>query len=267
MKPRTPRHLPSFVLASLLPALVLTLAAPRSAFALGDFIGAEGSYWHQSQDGSAQIDGDILGGTNIDFQDTLGLARTDNTVTGRVWFRWSKTRLVFDYFDSSRTGDTTLSQTFTFNDRIYTAGQNLQSDLDVKHTEGKLLFSVVDLKLVDVGVGFGLNQAKIKLDLNGSISGQASLDQSVPYPTLAAYVTVKPAPGFHLKAELEGVQARVAGTQVDILDARVQVEMYIAHVLGFFAGYRQYRFDVTDNDFGSFNNTFKGPFVGLGVKF
>src|SRR5262249_28233551 len=185
----------------------------------------------------------------------------------RVWFRWSKTRLVFDYFDSTRSGNTTLSQPFVFNDTIYTAGQNLQSDFEYKLMQGKFLFSVLDLKLADVGVGFGVNEAKIKLDLNGSVSGQASLDESVPYPTLAAYATLKPAPGFHIKAELEGVQAKVSGTSVHILDARVQVEMYIAHVVGFFAGYRQYRFDVTDNSFGSFNNTFKGPFVGVGVKF
>jgi len=54
---------------------------------------------------------------------------------------------------------------------------------------------------------------------------------------------------------------------VDIIDARVQAEMYVAHVLGFFAGYRQFRFDVTDKDFGSVNNTYKGPYIGLGVKF
>src|SRR2546427_789718 len=77
-------------------------------------------FWHQSQDGSASIDGSILNGTTFDFHDTLGLDKTDNTTMGRVWFRWSKTRLVFDYFDSSRSGDTTLSQSFVFDDRLYT---------------------------------------------------------------------------------------------------------------------------------------------------
>jgi len=267
MKPRSPRHLLSFVLASCATALVLTLASPTPALALGDWIGVEGSYWHQSQEGSAQIDGDVLSGTNFDFHDTLGLDKNDNTVTERVWFRWSRVRLVLDSFDSSRSGNTTLNQSFVFNDRVYTTGQNLRSDLDVKLRSAKLLFKIADLKLVEVGAGLGLNQAKVQLDLNGSVSGQTSLDQSVPYPTAAAYVAVKPVPGFHIKGELEGVQANVSGTKVDILDARVQIEMYVAHFIGFFAGYRQYRFDVTDKDFGSFNNSFKGPFVGIGAKF
>jgi hypothetical protein len=267
MKPRKKGLSLSIVLSSLPVALVLLCAAPTPALALGDWIGVEGSIWHQSLDGSASIDGDILGGTNFDFHDTLGLDKSDNTTTGRVWFRWSKIRLVFDYFDSSRSGDTTLGQTFVFNDTLYTAGQNLQSDLDVKLLQGKFLFSIADLKLVDVGLGLGVNQAKVKMDLDGSVSGQTSLDESVPFPTLAAYVTVKPLPGFHIKGELSGVQATVSGTRVDIIDARVQLEMYVAHVLGIFAGYRQFRFDVTDEGFGSVNSTFKGPFVGLGVKF
>src|SRR5256885_5022545 len=93
MKPRNNRTPLSVVLPSLPLALVLLCAAPTRALALGDWIGAEGSYWHQSQDGSASIDGGVFNGTNFDFHDTLGLDKTDNTITGRVWFRWSKTRL------------------------------------------------------------------------------------------------------------------------------------------------------------------------------
>src|SRR6266705_1483481 len=89
----------SNALVSLPLALVLLCAAPTPALALGDWIGAEGSYWHQSMDGSASIDSSFLNGTNFDFHDTLGLDKTDNTTMWRVWFPWRKTRLVFDYFD------------------------------------------------------------------------------------------------------------------------------------------------------------------------
>jgi len=181
MKPKKSVTPLSIVLSSLPLALVLLCAAPTPALALGDWIGVEGSLWRQSQDGSASIDGSILGGTNFDFHDTLGLDKNDNTMTGRVWFRWSKTRLVFDYFDSSRSGDTTLNQTFVFNDQIYTAGQNLQSDLDVKLLQGKFLFSIADLKLVDVGLGLGVNQAKVKLDLNGSSAARPPWTRASPF--------------------------------------------------------------------------------------
>ena len=267
MKPRKCCTLQSLVVSSLPLALVLLFATPTPALALGDWIGVEASFWSQGQDGSASVDGNLFTGTTVDFQDTLDLDKNDTPTMGRVWFRFSKTRLVFDYFDSSRSGSTTLGQSFVFNDTLYTAGQSLQSDLNLKLMQGQFLFSVVDVKVVDVGLGFGLNQAKINMELDGSASGQSTLDENVPYPTVAAYVTVKPVPTFHIKAELNGMRATVSGTHVDTIDARLQIEWYVAHVLGFFAGYRQYRFDVDDESFGSVENTFKGPYAGIGLKF
>jgi hypothetical protein len=267
MQPRKTVTLLSFVSSSLPLALVVLFAQPSPALALGDWIGVEGSLWQQSQDGNASVDGSLLTGTTVDFQDTIGLDKNDTSKMGRVWFRWSKTRLVFDYFDSSRSGDKTITQTFTFNDQIYLAGQSLKSDLNLKLLQGQFLFSVADLKVVDVGVGIGVNQAQINMELDGSVSGQSALDEKVPYPTLAAYATIKPIPTFHIKAELNGMRATVSGTHVDILDSRLQLEWYVAHVLGFFAGYRQFRFDVVDEDFGSVENTFKGPYGGIGLKF
>lgn len=267
MQPRKTVTPLSFVSSSLPLALVMLFALPSPALALGDWVGVEGSLWRQSQDGNASIDGSLLTGTTVDFQDTLGLDKNDTSKMGRVWFRWSKTRLVFDYFDSSRSGSTTLGQSFVFDDTLYTAGQSLKSDLNLKLLQGQFLFSVADLKVVDVGVGIGVNQAQIKMELDGSSSGQSTLDEKVPYPTLAAYVTIKPIPTFHIKAELNGMRANVSGTHVDIVDSRLQIEWYVAHVLGFFAGYRQYRFDVVDEDFGSVENTFKGPYGGIGLKF
>jgi hypothetical protein len=267
MESRSSRRLRSFVLQSLPLALVLLLLSPAPALALGDWIGIEGSLWRQAQSGDATISGDIFGGTNIDFQDTLNLEENVDTYTGRLWFRFGRNRLVFDYFDSTRSGDTILSQSFVFNDTIYTAGQSLHSDLDVRLYQAKWLFSVADLKVVDVGVGLGAEQVKFKGELDGSVSGLTTLDESVPYPTLAAHVVVKPVPAFHIRVELNGMRGTVSGTHVEVQDARAQLELYIAHVLGFFAGYRQYRFDFTDPSFGSVENTFKGPYVGLGLKF
>ena len=163
MKPRRLTHL-SLIVSSLPLALAIVIATPTPALALGDWIGVEGSFWHQSQDGKASIDGSILSGTTFDFQDTLGLEKNDNPTMGRVWFRLTKTRLIFDYFDSSRSGSTTLGQSFVFDDTLYTAGQSLKSNLNLKLLQGQFLISVADLKVVDVGIGLGVNQAKIKID-------------------------------------------------------------------------------------------------------
>lgn len=254
------------VVTSLPLALVLVFAVPSPARALGDWVGVEGNFWRQNQDGSASIDGSVTG-TTFDFQDTLDLDKSDSAKMGRVWFKMGKTRLIFDYFDSSRSGSKTLSQTFLFNDTAYTAGQDVASDLDLKLLQAQFRFTLADLKLVDVGVGIALNQAQINMELDGSVSGRTTLDEKVPYPTLVAAVAIKPVPGFHIRAEANGLKVNVSGTRVSILDARLQIEWYVAHVLGFFTGYRTFRFDVDDRDFGSVENTFKGPYAGIGLKF
>jgi hypothetical protein len=255
------------VVTSLPLALVLVFAVPSPARALGDWVGVEGNVWRQNQDGSASIDGSVTG-TTFDFQDTLDLDKSDSSKMGRVWFKMGKTRLIFDYFDSSRSGSKTLSQTFLFNDTAYTAGQDVTSDLDLKLLQAQFRFTLADLKLVDAGVGIALNQAQINMELdNGLVGGRTTLDEKVPYPTLVAAVAIKPVPGFHIRAEANGFKATVSGTRVNILDARLQIEWYVAHVLGFFTGYRTFRFDVDDRDFGSVENTFKGPYAGIGLKF
>ena len=75
MEPRKACRPLSITFVSLPLALVLLCAAPTPALALGDWIGAEGSYWHQSQDGSASIDGNLFNGTTFDFHDTLEIGR------------------------------------------------------------------------------------------------------------------------------------------------------------------------------------------------
>jgi len=268
MKPEPMTSSPFRPFLTCLPlALVLAFAAPTPARALGDWVGVEGSIWRNNQDGQASIDGDIVTGTTFDFQDTLDLEKSDSSKMGRVWFKLGKTRLVFDYLDSSREGSKTLTQSFLFDDTAYVASEDVDSRLNLKLLQAQMRFTLADLKIVDVGVGFGLNQAQVNMVLDGSISGRTELDEKIPYPTLAAAVTIKPMPGFHIRAEANGLNVNIRGTRVNVLDTRLQVEMYIAHVVGFFAGYRSYRFDAVDEDFGSIENTFKGPYVGLGLKF
>jgi hypothetical protein len=268
MKPEPKTSSPFRPFLTCLPlALVLAFAAPTPARALGDWVGVEGSIWRNNQDGQASIDGDIVTGTTFDFQDTLDLEKSDSSKMGRVWFKLGKTRLVFDYLDSSREGSKTLTQSFLFDDTAYVASEDVDSRLNLKLLQAQMRFTLADLKIVDVGVGFGLNQAQVNMVLDGSISGRTELDEKIPYPTLSAAVTIKPMPGFHIRAEANGLNVNIRGTRVNVLDTRLQVEMYIAHVVGFFAGYRSYRFDAVDEDFGSIENTFKGPYVGLGLKF
>ncbi len=266
MTPKSPFTLTRLLAIAIL-ALLAVLAFPTPAHALGDIVGVEAAIWPQSLSGNAAIDNGSTQGTTIDFKNDLGLKDKDSTPQGRLWLRLGRNYLTFDYNGSSRSGDGVLNKSVNYNGTTYSSGETIQSKYDLNLIEAQYRFDFVKLKLVDFGLGVGLNLAQIKMQLNGSSSGLTKLDENVPYPTVNAALVIKPLPGFHIRAEANGLSVNVGGNKVQILDARLQLEYYFLHAFGILGGYRSYRFTVDAKDFGHVENTFNGPYVGLGVKF
>jgi hypothetical protein len=253
------------------PLAVLLLIAssalvPSEALALGDWVGVEPNIWRHSFRGTAAIDDGGGNGTTFDFQDTLGIEEDDSARVGRVWFRLGKSRLFLDYADTSRDGSAVLTADLDFHGVTYSAAETVTTDFDLTLLQATYRYTF-DFKLVEFGVGLGLNVAQVDMELVGSSTGTEHLDEKVPYPTLSAAIAVKPFPGFRIRAEANGVSVDVSGNDVDILDARAQIEYYFAHVVGMYVGYRTYRFNIDSEDFGVVDATAKGPYVGFGLKF
>jgi hypothetical protein len=263
------RSMSSARLTALLPITILcVLASCSPALALGDWVGVEVAPWKQDLEGTVSIDSGAVSGTRIDLQDTLDIDPEDTAKVGRVWFRLSKTRLIFDYADTSRSGTSTVAAPgFFFNGDPFLPGDTVTTDLDIKLLQGQFRQTFLDLKVFEIGAGFGLNMAQVDMVLDGCATCPSTLDEDVPFPTLNLGVAIKPFPGFHIRVEANGMSAKVSGTSVDILDARAQIEFYFAHVVGVFAGYRTFRFTIDDDDFGQIDSTFDGPYLGLGLKF
>jgi hypothetical protein len=258
------RSAPRFLAASALCA-GLSFALPSPALALGDWIKFEASFWQQSLDGSAAID-DSIAGTEVNFKDDLGISDAAGVGMARVRFRFGRNSILLDYFNSSHEGSAT-GQSFTFAGVTYGPGETIRTSADLTNYSFQYRFDVLKLKVFDMGLGLGAAKSSIRMDLNGSTSGSAKLSEDVPYPTLNVAFAVKPLPGFAIRAEASGAVGHASGTSVDILDLRAQIEYYFAHVFGIYGGYRSYRFDVEDDSFGAYDTTYKGPYVGLGLKF
>jgi hypothetical protein len=262
MKP-TPR----FALIAAL-TLFAFAAFPTPVHALGDYVRIEAAPWVQGFSGNARIDGSFFSGTSFDFEDDLDLGGDENVPVGRIQLRWlKKNRLVVDAIDMSRSGSGTISQNITFNDTVYTAGQDVDSTFDLRLLRANYRYSFVDFKLVEVGFDTALNLAQVFVAFDGSISGPSSIDEDVPFPTVGAYVIVKPVPGLGLRVEANGLSLDFGGNTIDLVDARAQIEYYFMHFFGAFAGYRVYRLDLEAEDFGHLESNFDGAYFGLGFKF
>jgi hypothetical protein len=248
--------------------LAAGFAAPDPALAVGDYIRIEAAPWAQGFTGNAAIDGDLLSGTSFDFEDDLDLGGRETVPVGRIQLRWlKKNRLVIDAFDMARSGSGTITQSITFNDTVYTAGQDVSSDFDLRLLRANYRYSFIDFKLVEVGFDATLNLAQTFIRFDGSVSGVASLDEDIPFPTVGAFVLVKPVPGLGLRVEANGVSLDFSGNTIDLIDARAQIEYYFLHAFGVFAGYRTYRFEIDADDFGHLESEFDGAYFGLAFKF
>lgn len=246
-------------------ACAVLAAATSPVLALGDWVGVEPNVWRQTLDAAGQIHDGPGGGTAFDFNGTLDIEEDDTARVGRVWFRLGKSRLFLDYADTSRSGTATLGSNLDFHGESFLSGETVSTDLDFTLLQGTYRYTF-DFKVVEFGVGAGFQVAQVDMTLTDG-TDTARLDESIPYPTLSAALAIKPFPGFHIRAEATGLSVDVSGNDLDVLDARVQIEYYLAHVVGFYAGYRSYRFNLEAEDFGRIDSTSKGPYVGFGLKF
>jgi hypothetical protein len=240
----------------------------RPAYALADWFGVELAAMQNKPSGTAAIDSDAVDGTSFDFQDTLGLNDTDYSTMARVWFKLGKkNHISFDYFNPTHSGSTTLTTPLIFNGHAFVPGEDVHTDMDLKLYQARYRYHFVDLKVFEFGLGVGINQAKLSMDLNGAISGSQSFDKSVTVPSASGYLAFKFFPGLHIKAEAEYFHASNSSDLADLKDYRAQLEWYFLHFFGFMVGYRSVHFAAETNSFGNATLDYKGPYAGLGVKF
>jgi hypothetical protein len=247
---------------------VLIFGGPRPAWALADWFGIELSALQNAPTGTAAIEDNNIPGTRFDLEDTLGVRDDDTSTQARVWFRWGKrNRLFFDYFDPNHEGKATLSQPLVFHGTTFNAGETIHTTMEMELLQARYRYHFLNLKVFEFGLGFGLNQATLRMDLSGSSTGTETLDDKVPFPTIAGGLVIKPLPGLHIRAEADWFSGSEGGDKADFLDYRAQIEWYFLHFFGVFGGYRSVHVDVTTEDFGSADLTYAGPYAGLGVKF
>lgn len=259
------RELAAFALAL---AFILGPCGARPAWALADWFGVEASAFDNTLSGTGSIDDHGVPGTGFDFKDTLGIDDHDTSGAARFWFRWGKkNRLFFDYTTTSHSGSVVLDQPLVFNGTTYAAGERFDSDVKLDLYQARYRYSFLNLKVVELGLGLGLNEGHFKMDAEGSVNGAESVDRSLPFPTVAAGVVIKPLPAFHIRLEGDGVSATVSGDHIRFVDWRAQVEWYFLHFFGVVAGYRSIDADVRTESDGEVDIQYKGPYAGLGVKF
>ena len=236
---------------------VLCLAA--SATASADFVGiyAGAGYWNQDFSGNA-ID-------KVDVKNELGL----DTASGNTFYvaiehpvpvlpnvRVERTSI-------SDSGSGTVHGTFTYEGQVYTANQQVNSEIDLSHTDLTLYYEIIDTGMdFDLGLTGRFVKGNVRVDT-------ANQDVDVVLPMLYGHVKVGlPFTGTYFNGNANLVSYKGNSVTDFSLGVGWETDSFIFPEFGVEGGYRRYAIDVSQNDANvQVDAAVKGVYLNLTAHF
>ncbi len=171
--------------------------------------------------------------------------------------------------DLSTSGDTTLNETFTFDDVTFATNTTVTTEFDIQNTDITLYYEVFDNDVVSFDLGLtgkyldgeiSIRSEEVDLNASQSFKGivpllYGALEIGVPATGLSFFGELS---ALSIKDHtLQDYQAGVAYSFVDNLAVDVLVR----------AGYREFSLELDDLDNVFADWSFNGPFLGVQAHF
>ena len=257
--------------------LALLLAAPAGAqvpdhAALRDkFYFGVGAFFPRTTT-QAQLESNRIGiGTNIDFEESLDMARSKTVPSffGRWRFgeRW---RLDAEYFELNRSGDRTIDQSIQWGDLTIPAGSGVTSQFDFSDLRVSVGYSFFRTQDKELGVGFGLHAASYDVRLNTLSQGSEGEDVLAPLPVLSIYGQFALTDQWAVGSRLDRFSLSYDKYDGSLTSLAFDLTYQPFRHFGFGAGYRGLfiRMEAAgDRTTLRFRQTFEGPLLFMNASF
>ncbi len=262
-----------------LPSLYPGLSeSARSSGALGVSGGSQATFRITSDGGIAmnglsgtvQVDDEGISGSNIDFEDDLGI---DNESTARfgVLAQLSMFRIGFAFQDMSFSSTEPLGRDILYAATTYAQGTNLKTEIDNTYYRAELGITPFEFGMVELGFSLGahLFDFAVSLEGPGTLAGAAApefrredKDFFAPVPTFGVHAGIYPTDSIAIEPQLMLIVVpEIDGMKGTLVEFSVQGKYYLLSnlALGARVGYMQFMVDV-DTDEADDAETFIGDF-------
>ncbi|HEX7901182.1 MAG TPA: hypothetical protein VF950_25715 [Planctomycetota bacterium] len=249
--------------------LALTAGIPQD-----EIIGGRWREWKAAITGRLQGEGDLLPGSNIDVDDTLGYDR-ENAHEIQLYLNIPVLgRFYAGYWWVNFNGEEILERTITFADRAFTAGTAIDSELELDMYYLTYEFGFPSLPLggddlrLDLGVQFGVRALLVEGTIESALF-TAEDSGGVGIPVLGVHGALQVTPFLRAELEIAGMAASYGDSSLSYLEAFGEI---VGQFGPLFAGvgYKWCNLDMKDDrgdvDF-EVDLTLEGFYLTAGVRF
>jgi hypothetical protein len=264
------RKLVAQPLLSSLMVSVLLLLSPSGAAAFHEpTIHLEGGGWFPSIDAKARsssfgISGDLV------TSDEIGLEDPEVVIIGSATLRLARRHtLRAEAFGFSVDGSERITQSFTFDGKIYPAGTQVDSEADVVFGGADYGFDLVHNEIVAIGLTLGVRAVSAKATIESSLlnqKGEGELQAALPAVGIVGILHPLPVPvlrSLAVSARLTGGTIGDAGTFIDVDGG---VEWLPIPVLALRIGYRYFHAEG-EHDGDEAEIDLSGPYASVTLSF
>ena len=224
---------------------------------------------------SAELESRTGVGTNIDFENTLGMKESKTVPMGTArWRTGERWRVEAEYFQLNRSGDKTIDRTINWGDQTFPVNSTVSSKFDFSDLRLSGGYSFFKTKDKEVGVALGLHVAGYDANLSGNFNGAPINSQSekltAPLPVLSAYGQFALTDRWAVGGRMDRFALKYGKFSGNLTGIALDVMYQPFKNVGFGIGSRALALKVAAEDEGrkaEFKQTFQGPVLFVNASF
>lgn len=207
--------------------------------------------FYVEEDTELRISSDALGrGTDVDFQDDLGLDEDDEAVRVIGHYRFSpRHRINFGFFDLSSDATSTVLRDIQFDESVFPAGTTVKSELGFTYIEILYTYSFFQNDVIDLGVSTGLNIYEFESSLKApALRLKEEGDGTAPFPVFGLRFLWNFSPKVGLGASLDYFEIDESSVEGQVIDVIVALDHQTWTNAGLGIAYNDVSLDAEDKD-------------------